>query len=485
MQLRWEWLQTITEKITACVWGPPMLLLLLGSGVYFTVRTRFFQLTHFKLWLCIPFGGRRKKRAAQPADAKAISPFQAMATALAASLGTGNIAGVATAVTIGGPGAVFWMWISALFGMMISFAENALGIYYRRKNSKGEWCGGAMYTIWYGLQNHKLLKPLARPLAMLFALFCTLASFGIGNLAQVNTIAGTMKNTFQLPPMLTGISIAFFTGLIILGGVKRIGAVAEKLVPIMALLYMAGALIVIGQNFDQLLPAFASIFKGAFGIRALSGGISGTLMREALSLGVKRGVFSHEAGMGSSVLVHCASSIKEPAEQGMWGMFEVFFDTIVMCTLTALVILMPGTTGAEGATLVAKAFAENGFGMYGSAFIAISILFFAFSTCLGWSFYGAKCVEYLLGQKAVGVYRVLFILCMLPGAMADMGLIWSIADNFNALMAVPNLIGVLAQTKLVLKILDNYLARKVQGTALHLTPLLSYHAAEAYKTRGR
>lgn len=475
MQLHFDWLEKLTEKISACVWGAPMLILLLGSGVFFTVRTRFFQITHCKYWLQHTIGSIFKKQGAtRQAGAKTISPFQAMATALAASLGTGNIAGVAAAVTIGGPGAIFWMWVSALFGMMISFAENALGIYYRRKNRDGEWCGGAMYTIQDGLQQHKFLKPLGRPLAFLFALFCMLASFGIGNLAQVNTIAKTMESTFSLPPMLTGVTIALVTGLIILGGVKRIGAVAEKLVPLMALLYIFGSLVVIGSNIDQLLPALVSIMKGAFGIRAVSGGISGALLRQAISLGIKRGVFSHEAGMGSSVLVHCASSIKEPAEQGMWGMFEVFFDTIIMCTLTALVILMPGTTGAEGATLVAKAFAENGFGFYGSAFIAVSILFFAFSTCLGWSFYGAKCVEYLFGQKATGIYRVVFILCMLFGAMADMELVWNIADNFNALMAVPNLIGVLAQTKLVLQILDNYMVRKIKKTAPDTPPILSY-----------
>ncbi len=449
-------LSSITERLSTLVWGTPMLILLLGSGIYFTVKTNFFQIKGFSLWF-----GKTLKEIIKPEkntnSSNSISPFQAMATALAASLGTGNIAGVATAIVIGGPGAVFWMWVSAFFGMMTSFAENTLGIYYRQKNSDGEWCGGAMYIIEGGLSNHKLLKPLGKPLAFIFANFCTLASFGMGNMVQINTISTTMESTFSLPPILTGITAAFILGVIIFGGVKRIGATAEKLVPIMALLYIIGSLVVIFNNIDRLLPTFASIFKGAFGISAVSGGISGTIIQKAASQGFKRGVFSNEAGLGSSVLVHCASSITEPAKQGMWGMFEVFFDTVIMCTVTALAILMPGTSGATGATLVAKAFAENGFGIYGSAFIAVSTLLFAFSTCLGWSYYGSKCVEYLFGKRAVTLYKVIFVAAVFIGAWAEMKPVWDIADLFNGLMAIPNLLGVLLQSKLVIKLLNDYL----------------------------
>lgn len=456
-----EWLTNITEKVSALVWGTPMLILLLGSGIYFSIKTRFFQIRGFSFWLRRTFGEICKNpfKKQQTKQENGISPFQAMATALAASLGTGNIAGVATAVAIGGPGAVFWMWISAVFGMMTSFAENALGIYYRRKNKDGEWCGGAMYIIQDGLKQHKLLRPFRRPLAVLFALFCALASFGMGNMVQINTISETMQSTFHLPPILTGIAAATILGLIIFGGVKRIGATAEKLVPLMALLYTLGALIVIFKNIDRLMPTLISIVEGAFGFSAVSGGISGAMIQKAMSQGLKRGVFSNEAGLGSSVVVHCASNLNEPAEQGMWGMFEVFFDTVIMCTVTALVILMPNTTGAVGATLVAKAFAENGFGIYGSAFIAISILFFAFSTCLGWSYYGAKCVEYLFGKGAVTPYKIIFIIFLFFGAVAEMKPIWNIADIFNGLMAVPNLLGVLTQSKLVIRIFKDYIKR--------------------------
>ncbi len=441
-----------------------MLILLIGTGVFFTIKTRFFQIRGFTFWFNKTLNQIIKPKTETKKSDTSISPFQAMTTALAASLGTGNIAGVATAVVIGGPGAVFWMWISGFLGMITSFAENALGIYYRKKSGTGEWCGGAMYIIQGGLSNHKLLKPLSKPLAILFACFCTLASFGMGNMVQINTISKTMESTFSLPPVLTGISVAMILGLIIFGGVKRIGATTEKLVPIMALLYIIGALIVVFKNINSLLPTLISIFKSAFGFSAFSGGVSGAIIRKAASEGFKRGVFSNEAGLGSSVLVHCASDITEPAELGMWGMFEVFFDTVVMCTVTALVILIPDTTGATGATLVAKACAENGFGMYGSAFIAISILFFAFSTCLGWSYYGAKCVEYLFGERSVTLYKVIFIGAIFIGAITEMKTVWNIADIFNGLMAIPNLIGVLTQHKLVTHILNDYIKRKTDAS---------------------
>lgn len=469
-------LVAINEKLNAVVWGTPMLVLILTTGIYFTVRTGFFQIVKAKFIHNETFAAIfQKKHVRKSKDKSAISQFQALSTALAATLGTGNIAGVAAAISVGGAGAVFWMWVSALFGMMTAFAENVLGIYFRRKNSKGEWTGGAMYYLQYGLKQKKGLRHFSKPLAVLFALFCVLASFGIGNMTQVNSIATMLDSSFSIPPILTGAVLAVVCGMVIIGGIRRIGKFTEKFVPLMATVYILGTVLILILNCRAIPAVFQQIFESAFGFDAISGGISGTLLKQALTMGFKRGVFSNEAGLGSSVMVNSVSDVKEPVVQGMWGIFEVFFDTIVMCTLTAFAILSTGvlqTSSAEGAALVGEAF-SHGFGAFAGHFIAIAMLFFAFSTVLGWSFYGEKCMEYLFGSKSTIFYKIVFVPFILVGCTMELNLVWDIADTLNGLMALPNLIGVLALSGTVFRITKNYRVRKLQKIPKHVPPLLS------------
>lgn len=331
-----EWISAVNAKLGSFVWGTPMVLLFLGTGVYFTVRSGFFQLRHAKLvGEKTLFAIFRDKKATKSGDKKALSQFQALSTALAATLGNGNIVGVATAITAGGPGAVFWMWISAFFGMMTHFAESVLGIYFRHRNERGEWCGGPMYYLEEGMKS----KRLGRFLAMAFALLCALASFGIGNMTQVNSISAAMKTSFGISELFCGIALAILAGFVILGGVRRIGRVTEKLVPLMSLLYIAACLGVFVLNMRQIPYVFSAIFKGAFSFDAVAGAGSGLVIKRAVSMGFRRGIFSNEAGLGSSVMAHCTADVQEPVEQGLWGIFEVFADTIVVCTLTAFVLL--------------------------------------------------------------------------------------------------------------------------------------------------
>lgn len=355
----------------------------------------------------------------------------------------------------------------ALLGMMTSYAENVLGIYYRRKDPAGGWRGGPMYYLRDGLGG----KP-GRVLAVLFAAFCALASFGIGNLSQLNSIAGNLRAAFGVPEAVTGALLAAVSAVILLGGLKRVAAVAERLVPSMALLYIVGALTVVGVHITAVPAALAAIVKGAFGLRAAGGGIVGYGLSRAVTWGFKRGAFSNEAGLGSSVMVHAASNVKEPVQQGMWGIFEVFADTMVVCTLTALVVLTSGLvdldTGriaarAAGSALVGQAF-DVVFGTLGSKLIAVCILLFAYSTVLGWSCYGCKAVEYLFGAGAGTFYRVLFVALMPAGAVMRLDLAWTLSDTFNGLMMLPNLIGVIALSGTVVRITQNYLARKLYGS---------------------
>ncbi|MGN0674489.1 MAG: alanine/glycine:cation symporter family protein, partial [Oscillospiraceae bacterium] len=332
--------ESINGAVNGFVWGIPMLVLIISTGIYMTVRTHFFQVTKIKHWSNETFLAIfKKKSVTKTKDKKAISQFQALATALAATIGTGNIAGVATAIAVGGPGAVFWMWLSAFFGMMTNYSENVLGIYFRKKNVNGEWSGGAMYYLQEGLKDRKGIRHLAKPLAILFSIFCVLASFGIGNMTQVNSISSAMKSNFNVPTIITGIVLAAIAALVIVGGIKRIASVTEKLVPFMALFYIIGCLIIFVSNYKQIPYVFSSIFSNAFNFGAVAGGIGGYIIKRAVTMGFKRGVFSNEAGLGSSVMVHSASDVKEPVVQGMWGIFEVFFDTIIVCTLTAFVLL--------------------------------------------------------------------------------------------------------------------------------------------------
>ena len=361
----------------------------------------------------------------------------------------------------------------AILGMMTNYSENVLGIFYRRKNEAGEWSGGAMYYLEDGLGSKKGCKKLGRVLAVLFACFCVLASFGIGNMSQINSIAGNMNAAFNVPNVVTGIALVILSALVILGGLKRVAAVTEKIVPVMALMYIVGALTVVGVHITAIPAAFVSIFKGAFAMHAAGGGILGYGVSRAITWGFKRGAFSNEAGLGSSVMVHSSSNVKEPVQQGMWGIFEVFADTIVVCTLTALVVLTSGfvdldtgrmTTEVAGSALVGQAFATV-FGTMGPKFIAVSILLFAYSTVLGWSHYGTKAFEYLFGTRASVGYKVVFVAMVLVGATMKLGLAWDLSDTFNGLMMLPNLIGVLTLSGTVAKITKNYIARKFHGSA--------------------
>lgn len=470
-----EFITDVNHTLNSYVWGPFGLALLFFVGLWMTYRTHFFQIFHIRLWIKKTIGAIfTNKSVTQHTEKedKTISQFQSLCTALAATIGTGNIVGVSTAIISGGPGAIFWMWIMALLGMMTNYSENVLGIYYRRKNKHGEWSGGAMYYLSEGLGSKKHCKLVGQVLAVLFSIFCVLASFGIGNIAQVNSIAGNMESAFQIPTWISGIVLVIIGGLVIVGGIKRIASVTEKLVPFMAAVYILGAIVVVLSNVTAVPAAFVSIFKGAFGAKALGGGMVGYGIKSAITWGFKRGAFSNEAGLGSSVMVHSSSNVKEPVQQGMWGIFEVFTDTIVVCTLTALVVLTSGivdlNTGAmvqdiPGSALVGQAFRET-FGGIGPMFIAVAILLFAFSTVLGWSHYGSKSIEYLIGEKAVKPYCFLFVLMSFFSATMDLTLAWDLSDTFNGLMMIPNLIGVLALSGTVAKITQNYLRRTLKNS---------------------
>lgn len=493
-----SFLETIAEinsAINDFVWVRIGLVLLIGTGILMTVLTKFFQITHIGHWFKETIGAVFSKngKATQKTDKKSISQFQALCTALAATIGTGNIAGVAAAIVIGGPGAVLWMWIAAFFGMMTNFSENVLGIYHRRKNKDGEWSGGAMYYLKDGLGSKKGFKTIGAVLAFVFSIFVVFASFGIGNMGQVNKIVLNMQSAFfpdknifgqlwGIPTIniIIGVVLMIIASLIIIGGLQRIAAVAERIVPFMAVLYVIGALILTVVNYENIGPAFSAIFKFAFGIDAVAGGAAGVAISQVITQGCKRGVFSNEAGLGSSVMVHSSSNVKEPVVQGMWGIFEVFFDTIVVCTMTAIVVLTSGfidlKTGlpvgnVDDATLVSKAFG-NVFGNAGEMFVAIAMLLFAFTTVLGWSQYGTKAVEYMFGTKATKYYKVFFVLLIISGAVMTSSLAWDLSDTFNGLMMIPNLIGVLALSPTVMKITSNYVSRKIKGKDIE--PMLSH-----------
>ena len=469
-----EWITQINNAVNGVVWGPAGLALLFGTGLIMSVRTGFFQFRKMGYWLRHTIGAiftNKDVTAHTSKEDMAISQFQSMCTALAGTIGTGNIVGVATAIVSGGPGAIFWMWVMALLGMMTSFSENVLGVYYRRKNPAGEWSGGAMYYLTDGLGAKKGCKQLGKVLAVLFACFCILASFGIGNMSQLNSIAGNMNAAFGVPTIVTGLALMVVTALIVIGGLKRVAAVTEKLVPVMAVFYIIGALVIVAMHAGNIPAAFGAIFKGAFNLQAAGGGALGYGISQTITWGFKRGAFSNEAGLGSSVMVHASSNVKEPVQQGMWGIFEVFADTIVVCTLTALVILTSGfvdlntgrmLTEVQGSALVGKAFSTV-FGSFGPRFIAVSILLFAYSTVLGWSHYGTKAFEYLFGTKASMGYKVVFVAMVLVGATMKLDLAWDLSDTFNGLMMLPNLIGVLSLSGTVAAITRNYVDRKFHG----------------------
>ncbi len=481
----------INDVINSFAWGWFAIFMLLGTGLICTVITKVFQISHIKHWWTSTIGSILHKSTRHNKDKGAVSQFQALCTALAATIGTGNIAGVAAAICIGGPGAVVWMWIAAFLGMMTNYSENILGIYFRRKNSEKEWSGGAMYYLKDGLGAYKGFKTIGKVLAVVFAIFAVLASFGIGNLGQINKITLNIESAFfnnVTAPTFAGVSVVnwiigvvlmLIGGFIILGGLQRIASFAERIVPFMAIAYVIGSLIVMICHYDKIGAMFAAIFKFAFGAKALAGGLAGEALKLAVKNGCKRGIFSNEAGLGSSVMVHSNSNVVEPVKQGMWGIFEVFADTMIVCTMTAIVVLSSGfidletgvvAEGVSDATLVAKAFG-NVFGIGGEWFIALAVLLFAFTTVLGWSHYGSKAVEYLFGVKGAKVYKVIFVVMMVSGAVMTSSLAWDISDTFNGLMMIPNLIGVLSLTPLVIKLTNNYVDRNIKGK--DIKPMLS------------
>ena len=458
-----EFITNVNSAVNGFVWGVPMLVLLVGTGILMTILTKFFQLSHLGHWFKNTVGGifhdEHVTKHTEAGD-QSISQFQSLCTALAATIGTGNIVGVASALVAGGPGAIFWMWVVAFFGMMTNYSENVLGIYYRRRNSKGEWSGGAMYYLKDGLGSYKGCKQIGAVLAVLFSAFCLLASFGIGNMSQINSIAGNMNAAFHLPYLATGLALMVVTALIVIGGLKRVAAVTEKLVPIMALFYIIGCVIILVMNASAIPNAFVQIFTLAFQPQAIAGGVAGVTVQQAMRYGVARGLFSNEAGLGSAAIAHAAADTKSPVQQGLYGIFEVFADTIVICTLTALTIICSGvdiTFGHKvGSELITAAFATMFGQKFASVFVALALMLFAFTTILGWSLYGSRCVQYLFGLKVSKAYQVVFIIVVVIGAVASLDVVWDIADTFNGLMAIPNFIALFALSGVVAKLTKEY-----------------------------
>ncbi len=502
----WETLQNVNDTVNTFVWTTVGVWLLMAVGILMTVLTKFFQVTHIRHWFKKTLGSLFDKKVISHTDEKAsISQFQALCTALAATVGVGNIAGVAAAIMSGGPGAVFWMWVAAFLGMMTNYSENILGIYFRRKNHHGEWSGGAMYYLQDGLGGYRNMKVVGKVLAVIFAICAVLASFGIGNMGQVNKIVINLTSAFKIPVLSTtvlyssngsdvtldmlvvGIILMIIVGIVIIGGLQRIASVAEKIIPFMVIAFVLGALVIIFANITSIGSVFAAIFGKAFTAQAAWGGGVGISVKTIITMGCKRGVFSNEAGLGSSVMVHSNSNVLEPVKQGLWGIFEVFADTMVVCTLTALTILTSGVidlnTGAAvtdtDATLVAEAFNtvfKIGNFEFGKYFIALAILLFAFTTILGWSHYGTKAVEYLAGEHApivTIIYKVIFVLMILSGAIMTSSIAWDISDTFNGMMMIPNLIGVLSLSPLVMKLTKNYVDRRLKGKT-DVEPMLSH-----------
>ena len=450
-----EIISSINEALNAFIWGVPAMVCIIGVGLYLSIRTGFIQIRRFGESLRCTVGRIFKKREA--ADGS-ITPFQAVCTALAATVGTGNIAGVAGAIAIGGPGAVFWMWVSALLGMCTKFTEVTLAVHFRERNTKGDYVGGPMYYIKNGLGKKWM------PLAYAYALFGVCAVFGTGNATQVNTITTAIDtallNFNLLAPenvktcnLVIGIAICAIVALILIGGIKRIGRVAEKLVPLMALLYILMAVGLILMNLNRVPAVFASIFRGAFQPAAVTGGAVGSFFL-SMKKGVSRGIFSNEAGLGTGSIAHACADTRDPIQQGMFGIFEVFMDTIVICTMTALVIFLSGVDipygQAAGAELTISGFTAV-YGNWVSIFTAVAMCCFAFSTIIGWGLYGARCAEFLFGGKVLWLFNAAYALVAIVGATVDLGLVWSVSETFNGFMTVPNLIAVFLLAPVMLK----------------------------------
>lgn len=523
----------LVEKINSAVWGAPTLILIVSVGVYYTVRLKFFQFSRLPLWLSNTLFALFKKDGVTKKDGKnSLSQFQALSTSLAATIGTGNIAGVAAAIASGGPGAVFWMWLCSLFSMMTSYAENALGIFFRESDENGAPVGGPMYYLKNGLSKSRLGRKTGVVLASAFSFFTLLASFGIGNMTQSNSISGALFSSLGVSKIAVGLVTALLTLLVISGGASRIGSLTEKLVPFMALFYLSASFCIIFSNIKSAPDVFSCIFKSAFSLESALGGVGGAAIKRAISVGFRRGVFSNEAGLGSTVMVGASSSVKEPAVQGMWGIFQVFVDTTVICTVTAFVLLSTSVTAVpldfalgnptgetryilltddktetrvpisdsrenqllelgengeirrgrettftnvmalrptdsggfslekiEGSSLVLLSF-RSFFGKWADVILSVAVTLFAFSTIVGWSFYGSISGRFLFGEKFLKIYKPFFCALTFIGAISKLDVIWNISDIFNGLMAVPNLVGVIFLSGDVLKVTESYLKRK-------------------------
>lgn len=438
-----ELISLVNAKVNGFVWGPVMLTLLIGTGLFLSFRTRFLQFRKFGYIISHTIGSVFKKEQHNK-DGAGVSAFQAVATAMAGTIGTGSIAGIATAIVSGGPGAVFWMWVSALLGMITKYSEIVLSLKYREKNEEGKWVGGPMYYIRNGLG--------LKWLAALFAVCAMFACLGTGNATQSNSISIALESTLGISPWITGVILAILVAAVILGGMRRISTVNERLVPFMAVFYVVGAIVALFINIKEVPAAFALIFREAFNFRAAAGGAAGYGIMTAMHYGFARGVFSNEAGLGSAPIAHAASSTKNPVDQGFWGMFEVFFTTIVICTLSALIILTTGLWQLgefQGAALSIASFNRIIPGI-GGIVVTLGTIFFACSTILGWAYYGEVSVQYLFkSKKAVWVYRVVYVGVVLLGSVGNLDLIWSISETMNGFMAIPNLIGIMGLYKVV------------------------------------
>ena len=461
-----ELIASINGAINGVVWGPPMLILLVGAGILLTIRTAGVQFRKFGYALKNTIGKVFKKTEAKEGE---VTPFQAVTTALAATVGTGNIAGITAAVTLGGPGSIFWLWITALFGMCTKYSEVLLAVKYRERNKYGDWVGGPMYYIKNGLGKGW------KWLGAIFCVFGALAAFGIGNAVQVGNITSSINTVItafnpefsaqSTVNLVLGIILAVLAAIVLFGGIKRLGSVTEKLVPVMAVVYIVACVCVIVYNAEYLPAIFRDIFKGAFTPAGATGGAVGSMML-CITWGVKRGVFSNEAGLGSAPMAHAATSEKDPVRQGLYGIFEAFMDTIVICTLSGVTLLcgfyaggLNGMMeyGVKGETSLNAAALGTVFGMKGgSIIIALCLALFAFSTVLSWSLYGTRCCEFLFGPKAIRPYQVIFVIIIIVGATMDLTLAWDIADTLNGLMAIPNLIALVGLSGVVVKETKDY-----------------------------
>lgn len=444
-----ELFNSLLSQLNGLVWGKPMLIMILGTGIFLTFGLRFMPLLNLGKGFKLLWQGRAKT------DKEGeISPFNALMTSLSATIGTGNITGVATAIFIGGPGALFWMWVTALIGMATKYAEAVCAVKYREIDEDGNHVGGPMYYIKNGLGKKWLW------LAFLFSLFGALASFGIGNTVQANSVAHAMEAQFNIPLWVTGLVLLVLTAAVVLGGIKRIASVAGKLVPFMALAYLTAGIIVLITHFSSIPDAVVLIVKSAFTPVAATGGFAGATIMLAIQWGVARGIFSNEAGLGSAPIAHASARTNDPVQQGMIAMLGTFIDTIIVCSVTGLAIILTGvwTSGVEGAALTIAAF-DQALPNAGGILVSLAQAVFAFTTILGWSVYGERCVEYIFGVRSILIFRLLWIAVIPIGAMSDLSLIWLLADTLNALMAIPNLIALLLLSPVIIKLTKDYMLK--------------------------